>query len=118
MLRGPSIPAQSHTTTLASLHDVYPTLLDIAGIQTPAGVSLAGSSVLPLAEGKTDPSRKSYVVSEYHSVYSGTGMFTIRQGPWKLNLFAPQNATVKAWPPQLFNLDVSSIPPPPLPSLP
>ena len=28
----------------------------------------------------------------------------IRQGRWKLNLFAPQNDTVAAWGPQLFDM--------------
>ena len=66
------------------------------GIANPAGESL-----LPLAQ-KGQPRKKDYVVSEYHSVFSGTGMFMVRQAEMKLVMFAPVHNV--SWPPQLFNL--------------
>jgi hypothetical protein len=50
----------------------------MAGLANPAG--LAGSSLLPLVDGRGDPARKDFVTAQYHSVFSVTGEFMIRQG--------------------------------------
>ena len=61
----------------------------MAKIPEPAG--LAGSSLLDLVpswqgqRGVAD--RKPYVISQYHSVYSITGSFMVREGDWKLIAF-------------------------------
>ena len=50
--------------------------------------NLAGSSILPLAQKRPTPfDRKDYIVSEYHSFYSPTGIFMVRHGDYKLILF-------------------------------
>ena len=38
-----------------------------------------GSSLLPLVNGRGDPSRKDFITAQYHSVFSVTGEFMIRQ---------------------------------------
>ena len=53
-----------------------------AGIPEPAG--LAGRSLLWLVNGAGDPGRNDFVTGQYHSVYSVTGTFMIRQGDYKL----------------------------------
>ncbi len=49
-----------------SLFDVYPTVLDVLGLELPAADKLAGASVLPLAQKRPMPDRKDYIVVEYH----------------------------------------------------
>merc|ERR1712014_85912 len=47
---------------------------------------------------------KQYVISQYHSVYSATGMYMIRKGDWKLIVYAAQRPRMRPWEPQLFNI--------------
>merc|ERR1719215_1169859 len=75
--------------------------MDMAGTKARPG-PLAGESLLPVAKGAER--QKDYVISQYHSVFSGTGMFMVRQGNWKLVLYAAQRAGQTPWPPQLFNI--------------
>ena len=48
MLSGPGIIPGQVLDTLASLNDVFPTVIDMAGLTIPGG--LAGSSLLPLVK--------------------------------------------------------------------
>ena len=82
IISGPGIAPGQQIRKFASLNDVFPTVLDMAGVEIPGG--LAGSSLLPLADGRGDPARKDYVTAQYHSVFSVTGEFMIRQGDLKL----------------------------------
>lgn len=105
VIAGPGVPHGS-STQLASLHDVYPTVLGMAGVSPRPG-PLAGESLLNVAQGFQR--KKAHVVSQYHSVFSGTGMFMVRKDDWKLVLYAAQQpgasgALGKAWEPQLFDI--------------
>ena len=65
ILTGPGIVPGTLVTNLASLFDVYPTVLDLMGLTDKTPADLAGSSVLPLAQKRIAPGdRKDYVVSE------------------------------------------------------
>merc|ERR1719326_564905 len=101
MITGPGILPRQRVSALASLHDVYPTILDMAQVSA-KNSDLAGESLLPIAKGAKR--QKEYVVAEYHSVFSGTGIFMIRSGDLKLVLYAPVQPGDKPWPPQLFNI--------------
>lgn len=105
VIAGPGVPKGSSSSALASLHDVYPTVLAMAGAKPRAG-PLAGENLLPVTAGA--PRRRDFVVSEYHSVYSGTGIFMVRHNDgnhnWKLVLYAAQQPGMQAWPAQLFDL--------------
>ena len=96
------MPKGRRVQSLASLNDIYPTLLDIAGAgsRVPAD-KLAGESVLPIA--RWDHRKKNYVVSEYYDTFSRTGTFMVRQGQQKLIVHAPLENGVR-WPAQLFNI--------------
>jgi len=60
-----------------SLLDLYPTLIDLAGLPPPASHRLAGESLLPLLTGQTG-TRSSPVVTTY-----GRGNHTVRDARWR-----------------------------------
>ena len=65
---------------LVSLVDLYPTLMDLAGLEHPAG--LDGHSLLPLVRGQP-ADRPDWVLTEFHDTSLPTGMFMLRRGDWK-----------------------------------
>ena len=60
--------------------DLYPTILELAGIAVPSG--LRGHSLLPLCRGLPGD-HPGYAYSECHAEGTCTGSFIIRKGPWK-----------------------------------
>jgi arylsulfatase A-like enzyme len=81
LLAGPGVPAGSHSAALAELVDLYPTLCELAGLPTPAG--LEGDSLTPLWH---DPaaSGKSAVFFHYRSDASlGYTGYSIRTAGWR-----------------------------------
>lgn len=80
ILRGPGITPNRQTDTPVSLVDIYPTLMDMAGLPHPAG--LDGHSLMPLARGGHD-THPGWVLCESHESSCLTGEFMLRQGDWK-----------------------------------
>ena len=109
MLSGPQISSKQIIPTLTSLNDIYPTVLAMARISN-VPANLPGSSLLSLLSTNGSPheqlpaARKDYVVAQYHSVFSVTGSFMIRQGVWKLIEFGPNQPFGLNFKPQLFNM--------------
>ena len=68
--------------------DWYPTLLEMLGIDKPAGYQLDGVSQVPALRGETGP-RKSFVcfVPNYYPKPGTIPSTSIRRGPWKLIRF-------------------------------
>ena len=124
IVSGPGIAKGSApVTALASLNDVYPTLMAMARIPEPEG--LAGYSVLDLVPSwqrqqqqqqqqqqqpqppqppQRQRARPDFVVAQYHSVFSVTGQFMVRQGDWKLIVYGPMPSWESDFAPQLFDL--------------
>jgi len=103
LLSGPDIPKAKTVETLASLVDIYPTVLQAAGgIDDDA--DRPGLSLQSLVEGAgTDRA----VVSEYHDGGSPVGMFMLRTGQWKYNCYpgyAPELFDLAADPEELCDL--------------
>ena len=77
--------------------------------QVPAPEGLAGSSLLPLLDDDDDAAaaalaaRKDYITAQYHSVFSVTGNYMLRQGDFKLITFGDMQFEPN-FKPQLFNL--------------
>lgn len=95
IVAGPGIPEGRVTEQPASLIDLYPTLLDVAGVtRDELDRSLPGTSLRTLAVAEVSDRP---VLSEYHDGGSITGMFMLRQGDWKF-------VSYPGYPPQLFNL--------------
>ena len=95
IVAGPGLQQGVISDQLVSLIDLFPTLMDIAGLDHPEG--LDGHSLLPLCRGDASD-RPDYVFSEYHSNFANTGIAMWRQGPWKYIRYA-------GYDPQLFNLE-------------
>ena len=94
IVAGPGLQQGVISNDLVSLIDLFPTLMDMAGLDHPQG--LDGVSLIPLCRGDAS-GRPGYVFSEYHSNFANTGIAMWRQGPWKYIRYAGH-------PPQLFNL--------------
>lgn len=80
IIRGPGVHAGNHVETPVSLVDIYPTFLDMAGINRPAG--LDGYTLMPELTGKPTE-HPGWVINEYHDSTCCTGSFMIREGDWK-----------------------------------
>lgn len=96
ILAGPGVPAGAVVDAPVSLVDVYPTITD--ALQLPAApdeADLRGASLLPFARGKRADVRP--IFGEYHAMGSITGMFMLRDGPYKFVYYA-------GYAPQLFDL--------------
>ncbi len=113
LLRGPGIAPGQVISNLTSLNDVYPTIVNMAGIAANPD-NLAGSSLLQLAApevwaasriGINSNARKDYVIAQYHSVFSVTGEFMIRQGKHKLITYGSNAPFGDDFPMQLFDLE-------------
>jgi len=96
ILRGADIPSLRTVETPVSLVDIYPTLFDMTG-EAPVleGTDLPGGSLMPIADQGYDDQR--VVFSEYHGAGAISGLYMIRQGPWKYVHYT-------GFSPELFNL--------------
>eukprot|EP01102_Stenamoeba_stenopodia_P007230 TRINITY_DN2011_c0_g6_i1.p1 TRINITY_DN2011_c0_g6~~TRINITY_DN2011_c0_g6_i1.p1 ORF type:complete len:825 (-),score=170.43 TRINITY_DN2011_c0_g6_i1:84-2489(-) len=101
LLSGPNIPAGKVVKNFTSLLDIFPTVMDLAGMAYPP-TGLEGYSLLPLVY-DTPSNRPDFITSQYHSNFGNTGSFMIRQGPWKYIAFGELLGV--NLPSQLFNLD-------------
>jgi len=103
IISGKGVKGRGGIDTVASLHDIYPTIIDMAGTKARAG-KLAGESLLPVATGVKQARNKNYIVAEYHARRSGTGEFMLVQFPYKLITYGGPQIGEEHWPPQLFDL--------------
>lgn len=95
ILQGPDIRAGAVIDRHATLVDLHPTLLDMAGLPCPS--ALDGNSLLPEACG--EPSRRpDQAFAECHDSSCNTGFFMLRRDGWKYLVYA-------GYPPQLFRLE-------------
>ncbi len=107
IVRGPGVRQGAAVDTPVSLVDLYPTLLDMAGIDfaefanRPAYPDcLDGESLLPQLTENT-PRRRDWAFCEYQGDRCCTGAFMLRRGRWKyINYvgYAPQLFDVEADP--------------------
>lgn len=90
IIKGPGIPQNSEWDALAYIHDIYPTLADLAGL--PKSENLDGKSLLPILSGKQEEVRKSLFTSYRNTVRA------VRDGQYKLIRYPERDFT------QLFDL--------------
>ncbi len=94
IVAGPGVRRGATVDGLASLVDVYPTLMDMAGVEHPPG--LDGHSLMPELTGRAG-GRPDWVLGEFHGEGCNTGSFMLRRGDWKYIAYV-------GYEPQLFNL--------------
>jgi len=94
VIAGPGVKRGAVIDNIVSLIDLYPTLMDMAGIQKPKG--LDGESLMPLLAGETDRSRN-WALAMFTGCTANTTMFMLREGDWKYIAYP-------GYEPQLFNL--------------
>lgn len=94
IVKGPGVQAGLEVETPVSLVDIYPTLMDMAGIPRPEG--LDGHSLMPDLFGRPTE-HPGWVLSQFHDTTCCTGTFLIREGDWKYVVYV-------GYKPLLFNL--------------
>ncbi|MET8429589.1 sulfatase-like hydrolase/transferase [Nocardia sp. NPDC004860] len=94
IVAGPGVPAGQVCDTPASLVDLYPTILDAAGV-IPTGPARPGRSLRELATCPTDAQR--VVFSEYHAMGAPSAAFLLRKGDYVLHHYV-------GYDPELFNV--------------
>lgn len=94
ILSGPKVP-KGRSAAPVYLFDLFSTLTDYAGIQTPEG-QMDGPSLRPFMEGKAPPPHKVM----YHG-YTKL-MRAVCDGPWKLIVYSLPGGSTRI---QLFNLE-------------
>lgn len=80
IVAGPGVRGGVDVVTPVSLVDIFPTLMDMAGIEKPE--YLVGESFMPQCTGDTKRTRD-WAFAEYHGDRCNTGTFMLVQGPWK-----------------------------------
>ena len=93
LLSGPDIPKSNTVEALASLVDIYPTVLQAVGAKDDD--EGRPGFALQLLMDSADADRG--IVSEYHDGGSPVGMFMLRKGRWKYNCYP-------GYPPELFDM--------------
>jgi len=83
IIAGPGIPKQKTVTTLSSLIDIYPTILEATGASHDSK-ERPGMALQTIAN--SDHLERD-ILSEYHDGGSLTGMFMLRTDEWKYNYY-------------------------------
>ncbi len=95
ILAGPDVPARTVAGTPAMLVDVFPSIVEAVGARpAPEDGNLPGTSLWTLAR-EADRPRTAF--SEYHAIFSPSGIFMVRNARYKYVHYV-------GFPPQLFDL--------------
>ncbi|XP_003261672.1 arylsulfatase K [Nomascus leucogenys] len=104
LMMGPGIKAGLQVSNVVSLVDIYPTMLDIAGIPLPQ--NLSGYSLLPLSsetfknEYKVENLHPPWILSEFHGCNVNASTYMLRTNHWKYIAYSDGASIL----PQLFDL--------------
>uniref|UniRef100_A0AAY4BZG4 Arylsulfatase K n=1 Tax=Denticeps clupeoides TaxID=299321 RepID=A0AAY4BZG4_9TELE len=100
VIMGPGVKSGLQLGQLVSLVDIYPTVLELAGIPSPGDIS--GHSLIPLIceESEHQKHRPDWVLSEYHGCNANVSIYMLRTSQWKYVTYADGLSV----PPQLFDL--------------
>lgn len=99
------IPAATIQTQLGSVCDLFPTILDVVGVDAPEDHTVDGAPLQALLTGESDPGRSETFLMHYpHSVHRSDYFTTWRNGDWKVIYhFYPSEASENSHY-QLYNL--------------
>lgn len=96
--------AQNYVQTqFGTVMDIYPTVLSVAGVDTPQNLTLDGSNMKKLMAGKKDRSRRDDVLTHFPHQHRGSYFTTYRKGDWKIiYYYNPEKDGIPSY--KLFNL--------------
>ena len=90
-------------TQMATVMDLYPTILSVAGVAAPAAYTLDGSDLKKLLQGQADPNHRDDFLMHFPHEHRGSYFTTYRKGDWKLiYYYHPDTNGVPSY--RLFNL--------------
>ncbi len=99
------IPAGAIQTQQASVMDLFPTLLSLAGVEVPAGHVVDGKPLTTLLTGKRDDARPETFLMHYpHGPHRSEYWSSLRDGEWKVIYHYFPSAASENSHYQLFNL--------------
>lgn len=78
------IASNAVQTQMATMMDIYPTLLYVAGAKVPSGHILDGSNLKKLLTGKPDRKHRDDFLMHFPHAHRGQYFTTYREGDWKL----------------------------------
>jgi arylsulfatase A-like enzyme len=88
LVRGPGVPVGRICETPINLIDLYPTFMEMAGLETDPVLELDGANILPLFHGETDavimPDGSVRETLFWYFPWDSHMSAAIRQGDWKL----------------------------------
>ncbi len=99
------IPQNGIQDQLASVCDIFPTVLELTGVNSPASHHIDGQSLKTLLTGENDPQHSEEFLMHYpHAPHRSDYFTTLRVGPWKVvyHYFPGEDSAGKRY--QLFNL--------------
>ncbi|XP_040277489.1 arylsulfatase K [Bufo bufo] len=105
LIMGPNIQSGKRISNIVSLVDLYPTMLEIAGVSTPQHIS--GFSLLPLSCTSSNNDiipgselRPNWALSQFHGADANASTYMLRKNYWKFIAYSDGDS----FPPQLFDL--------------
>lgn len=105
LIMGPNIQPGKRISNIVSLVDLYPTMLEIAGVSTPKHIS--GFSLLPLSYARSNNDiisgselHPNWALSQFHGSDANASTYMLRENDWKYIAYADGVLV----PPQLFDL--------------
>eukprot|EP00118_Oscarella_pearsei_P008337 m.42407 g.42407 ORF g.42407 m.42407 type:complete len:520 (+) comp33355_c0_seq6:18-1577(+) len=102
VVSGPGVPAATQSKNVTQLIDIFPTFMDIAGIEHPKGLN--GSSLMAFLKpgfGSGYRDRPDYILSQYHGCNMNMSAFMLRKGQYKYVAYGNGPEQVR---PHLFDL--------------
>ncbi|XP_075710962.1 arylsulfatase K [Rhinoderma darwinii] len=105
LIMGPNIQPGKRIENIVSLVDLYPTMLEIAGVPLPQHKS--GFSLLPLSYARSDNDiisvselHPNWALSQFHGSDANASSYMLRENNWKYIAYSDGDSV----PPQLFDL--------------
>eukprot|EP00054_Salpingoeca_dolichothecata_P015304 m.87886 g.87886 ORF g.87886 m.87886 type:complete len:295 (-) comp21428_c0_seq2:149-1033(-) len=101
IISGPGVRQDAAVQNLTSSLDIFPTLLDMAGVDLPPSLEIDGHSLMPFLKGtKPVTERPNWVISQFHGDDIHLSWYLLRQGDWKYVTYG----TGKEVPSRLYNM--------------
>ena len=69
---------------IGAAHEIFPTVLEVAGVEAPADHPTDGSSLRTLLAGKADPAREETFLMHFPHEHRSSYFTSLREGDWKL----------------------------------